>query len=199
MRKLSFAVLVLFAGAAALVGHSYAATIPGTITYPTKYVDGTDLPAANIKQFDVQVGTCATTGTSPTFGTVEGTGTIVPPATSYSVTVPRSFGDFCVRSRTVTTLGTVGDFGGAALGSKAEPKPNPPLVTVATVAYEIKLHPLEGPTLGRNVGTVPLGTPCPNPEPIVGTDFYAIPTDAVTLDKNKTPKSAVLVAKCAAG
>ena len=74
-------------------------------------------------------------------------------------------------------------------------QPNPPsgLTVVQKTAYEIKSSRWDGVILGRNVGTVPLGTACGS-EPIVGTSYYEVPRKSVTF--TKTPKSDLIVAKC---
>lgn len=75
-------------------------------------------------------------------------------------------------------------------------KPKPPvLVAVQQTVYEVQNNP-NGLRLGRNVGTVPLGTSC-GETPVVETwtgTYYEVPLDAVTL--NKMPKSAIVVVKC---
>lgn len=172
-----------------------AATIDGTFTLPTKYVDGADLPAANIKHIRVQVGTC--NGTA--FGAVEGTQLVVPPATAFAVVVPRAFGDFCVQAQTETTLGKLSDFTAAAKVTKAEPKPNPPaFVTVNVVAYEVRWHPGRGTVLGAPVGTVARGVTCG--DSVITTrgprEYREVPIDVVNL--RRLPDSAIVVAECEA-
>lgn len=197
----------VFLGALALlvlvglcVHRADAAVIDGTFAMPTKYVDGTDLPIANIKHIQVEVGTC--TSVAPAvFGTKEGEHLVAPPALTYAVTVPRAFGNFCARARTVTQLGTIGDYVGPAWVAKVEPKPNPPsLFTVATVVFEAKIHPTYGLVAGRRVGTIALGASCyadANGLPYAGADLYRVLLSAVKL--SKTPRSELLMAKCEAG
>lgn len=172
-----------------------AATIDGTFALPTKYVDGSNLPVANIKHIRVQVGTC----NGAAFGTVEGTQLVVPPATVFAVVVPRPFGEFCVQAQTETTLGTLSDFVGPARVTKVEPKPNPPtLVTVNIVAYETQWNPGRGTVIGRAVGTVALGTACGS-QRIARQgqrQFYEVPLDVV--DLSVLPASAIVVAQCEA-
>ncbi len=176
---------------------SFAATVNGTVATPTKYVDGTDLAVANIKHMQVEIGTCASLSPA-VFGTKEGEQLVIPTTSSsaWSVTVPRPFGDFCARSRTVTQLGTISDYTGAVFITKVEPKPNPPvLVVVNVVAYELNLTP-NGVKLGRAVGTVSLGTECSQAAYSTNWGIYhVVSRDAVTL--SKPPKSAEIVAQCA--
>jgi hypothetical protein len=91
----------------------------------------------------------------------------------------------------VVTTATVSSSASVTL----EQRPSPPtLVTVQVMAYEIKQHPIEGVILGRQVGTVPLGTPC-GFEPIVGLNYFEVPTTSVKFAR--APKSVVIVAACA--
>jgi hypothetical protein len=155
--------LVLLALVLFLCARADAATVTGVVTTPVNYVDGSALPLSAIKHLQVEVGTCASVGTAATFGTKEGESLVVPVGanTTYTVTSPRAFGDFCVRVRTVTTLGTVGDYTPAAYKTIAEPKPNPPMFTIATIAYELREY--SGGTLRFvQIGTVPLGVQCGN-------------------------------------
>jgi len=76
-------------------------------------------------------------------------------------------------------------------------KPNPPsgLVVTQTMVYEVKENP-NGVMLGRNVGTVPLGTACGSTVLVQNwnTLYYSVPNSAVVF--SKPPKSAVVVAVC---
>ena len=82
----------------------------------------------------------------------------------------------------------------AAVTVTTKPKP-PVLVSVQQVVYEVKENPMWGNVLGRNVGTVPLGTQCG--EAIVFTNggvYYEIPKTSVTF--TKPPKSEQVVVRC---
>ena len=167
-----------------------AASISGTFTYPTRFVDGTTLTLAQIERMRIEYGTCS----GSAFGTKTGEVIVVPPATSFSTpTLPP--GVYCLRGFTRTTA-AAGGLESAPTNVLSHTLPwSPPepgtLVTVATVAYEIQLHPVFGPRLGRNVGTVPLGTEC---GVNVTGDYYEVPLDQVTL--SKMPKSILVVARC---
>ena len=168
-----------------------AATVSGTVTHATKYEDGTDL-GANLKQTRVEVGTCTTAGA---FSTKEGEALVVPPSTAWSVTVARSWGDFCARALTETVSGLLSSYTGTVKVTKVEPKPSPPILTVATVAFEVRFDKFGGAYLARNVGTVELGVEC-GPLPLVGNAFYPIPAEEIDFDKR--PKvGARFVAQCA--
>jgi hypothetical protein len=190
MRRFS----VLAAIAVLATASANAATVNGNFTLPTKYVDGTDLPVANIKHIRIEIGTCTTAGA---FAVKEGEVLVAPPALTYSGTVARAFGKFCARGQTETTLGTLSDFTLAVSVTKDEPKPQPPALATPTVAAVFELIPdkWDGVRLGRNVGVVPAGTECdPNREPLLG--WYDVKDHSqITFTKNK-PKSEVLVAKC---
>jgi hypothetical protein len=172
---------------------AHGATVAGTLTHATKYEDGTDL-GANLKHSKVEVGNCTTQGT---FNSKEGEALVVPPATSWTVTVARAWGDFCARAVTETVSGQLSVFTGTVKVTKVEPKPRPPVLATPTVAavYELIPDKWDGVRLGRNVGTVPAGTGCdPNREPILG--WYDVKDHSqIKFTKNK-PKSDVLVAQC---
>lgn len=166
-----------------------ATDVPGTFTLPALYEDGSALPAANIKHVEVQVGTCATVGANPTFGTVEGSQLVAPPSTSFNVTVPRAFGDFCIRARTVTKLDTVGNFTNVAMRSKAEPKPNPPVLTVGTV---VRLYLRDN--LSLVAGRVDIGVECGDQ---AQGQWHAIDRSAVQLNFiGRLARDVPIVAKC---
>lgn len=172
-----------------------AATVNVSWAHPTQYVDGTPLPVADVKETRVEVGTCGPTAGS--MGTVEATRTVAGPATSTSVDVP-GFGAKCARAYTVSKYDTVSEASVVATRTYPAPNPRPPVVTIATTAYELREDRVEGVRLGRAVGTVPLGTAC-EPEPVLyagwtARPYHAIPASAVAL--TKAPKSDVLVAIC---
>ncbi len=182
-----------------------AATLDGTFTLPTQYADGvppnntgaTPLPQSSIKHIQVEVGTC--TGTPGSFGTKEGEQLVVPPVTTWIVTVPRTFGGFCARARTVTVLGTIGDYIPVpAFRTIPEPKPLPPgAFVIATIAYELRTDPSTGERYVRAVGDVPIGTACLGLAPQYGFDLFEVNRDDVHLDKG-VKRDATLVAQCAA-
>ncbi len=180
----------------ALCGAANATTLTGTFTYPTQYADvaGTPLPLSSIGHVQVEVGTC--TGTPGAFGTKEGEQLVVPPTTTWTVTVPRTFGAFCVQARTVTVLGTASDYTPPVFRTIAEPKPKPPgAFVIATIAYELRTDPSTGGRYVRNVGTIQLGKECLGLAPQYGTDFFAVNRADVRLDVG-VKKDATLVAQC---
>jgi hypothetical protein len=177
--------LVLFPAGA------FAATVNGNFTLPTKYVDGSDLPVANIKHIRIEIGTCTATNA---FAVKEGEVLVAPPALTYSGTVARAFGKFCARGQTETTLGNLSAFTLAVNVTKDEPNPQPPVLATPTVAAVFELVPdrLDGIRLGRNVGWVDAGTLCKDNEVLPG--WYEV--DGAVHFTKQNPKSAVLVTKC---
>lgn len=78
-------------------------------------------------------------------------------------------------------------------------QPKPPVLTVVSqFAYEINATG-NGPKLGRNVGTVPVGTQCLGDAVIYSgaSTYYAVPSNVVSVPPNIKPKSTILVAACA--
>lgn len=191
-RPVALALIVLVLMLAVIVHRTDAATVSGIVTHATKYEDGQDL-GANLKHTRLDVGTCTATGT---FGTKEGEAIVVPPATSWSVTVARQFGDFCARAQTETVSGLTSVLTASAKVTKVEPRPNPPVLGVVQVAaYEVLPHPIEGTRLGRNVGTVPLGTACGELVVLASSgEYFEVPRETVAF--TRVPKSAVVVARC---
>lgn len=75
-------------------------------------------------------------------------------------------------------------------------KPNPPVVTVAQTAYDLRERWFNV-SLGRPVGTIALGVPCD--ERVLskkGEHYHAVPPEQVSLYAN--PRSERLVVSCAA-
>jgi hypothetical protein len=154
------------------------------------------LSVSQIASTRVEWGSCSGTA----FGVKIAEAVVPAPATSYTVT-GLSPGTYCLRAYTRATVAAGGleSVPTAAVQKVIPfPPPNPPVfvtVTIATV-YEVLAHPIEGVRLGRNVGTVPRGTPCGD-ETIVYGDYHVVDLSAV--DLTRTPKSSVVVARCALG
>ena len=168
-----------------------AADVTVTWTHPTQNTDGTALPLASIASTRVEYGSCS----GSAFGTKAGEVTVTAPGTTATITLAPGTHCFRAYTRTVAAAGGL-ESGPSNAASKVVPfpPPNPPVITVVNiVAYEIQYHPVHGPRLGRNVGTVPLGTAC---GVAITGDYHEVPLDAVTL--SKMPKSAIVVAQCAA-
>ena len=186
------AVLVLlFSVAFCSLANAADATV--SWTYPTKNTDGSSIPASgagSIASTRVEYGSCSGTA----FGTKAGEVAVQAPSASTTITGFAAGATSCFRAFAKNTFGVESAASGVASKAFPPPTPQPPvIVTVDVVVYEIKSHPIEGPKLGRAVGTVPLGIGC-GAEPIVGVDYYEVGLDQVTL--KKMPKSAVVVAEC---
>ena len=167
-----------------------AASVTVTWTHPTQNTDGTALALANIASTRVEHGTCSGTA----FGTKAGEAVVPAPATT--TTFDLGPGTHCFRAYT-KTVAAVGGLESSPSGVASKvvpfPPPNPPVITVVNiVAYEVQTHPMWGNRLGRNVGTVPLGTECVPGEIVDG--YYEVPLDQV--DLYRMPKSPIVVAKC---
>jgi len=162
--------------------------------HPAQRVDGTALPLSEIQHTTIEWGLCSGNNFP---ATPAGTRDVAAPSTTTSVTGV-GYGTWCVRGKTVDTGGRVSDNSNVAQKIILAP-PNPPLiVTVESVAYEIKLHPVtQLASLGRQVGVIAYGVPCVD-NPMVETGrgtYYEVPADKVLLTKD--PKSSVVVARCA--
>jgi hypothetical protein len=75
------------------------------------------------------------------------------------------------------------------------PKPRPPvLLSTITVAYDITLDRRLNVKLGRQVGTLALGTLCVDPMPTNKGVYFTVDAGAVTF--TRTPRSSVVVTRC---
>jgi len=92
-------VAVILILVAVLFSVAQAADVKVSWSHPTQYTDNTPLALENIKETQVQYGTC-TTATTPTFGTLTAEQVAAAPLTTITFTavVP---GKFCFRARTV--------------------------------------------------------------------------------------------------
>lgn len=172
---------------------AFAADAQLSWTHPTQREDGTALPLAEIKETQIDWAACAAGNVFPP--TPAGTKAVAAPATSTTVT-GLTYGTWCFRARTVDTANLVSNNTGTVWRQYVAP-PKPPVLTVTNiVAYEINLTPSGLVKLGRDVGRVPLGTPC-SEDLIVANNrdtYYSVPASAVTLYRQ--PKSSALVAVC---
>lgn len=189
--KWAVAAAIVLLIAVYLPGKAFGATAEVSWTAPTEREDGTALSAGEIGGYDMEWGLCAGDKQLESLG----------PVLAHTVTLPEpSFGEWCFSVRTRDTDGLLSAFAGPVTKViKAPPKP-PELQTVVTIAYEAKIHPVQGLVAGRAVGWVPLGTACRGDEnglPFVGPDLYAIDPGAVAYTKQ--PKSELILARCAGG
>lgn len=173
-------------------GVALAADLAVTWAHPTQNTDGSAIPATGdgaLTGTRVEWGSCS----GSAFGTKAGE-LLVPHPTASASVAGLAPGTWCVRAFARNNYGQESASSAVVAKAIAAPVPKAPtLVVVNVVAYEILPHPIEGTRLGRSIGTVPLGTGCGD-EPVVGLDYHEVLREAVTL--TRTPKSAVLVAKC---
>lgn len=136
---------------------AHGGTISGSFTYPTTFTDGSTLAQSQIASVRVEYGTCAGTA----FGTELARTLVAPPATTFTFTLVPP-GTYCVRAFTVTTAAAgAQESSTSSVASKTIPfpPPNPPLLTIATTAYELRRYS-NGTLRFVQVGTVPRGAPC---------------------------------------
>lgn len=164
-----------------------AATATITWTHPTQRENGVSLALSEIKQTNIDYGICVGSALPATPQTV-----VVPaPATTTTIT-GLGYGTWCFAGQTVDT-GLLESVNSTVAQKVILAPPKPPVLgTIAITAYELN-YTGSGVRLGRNVGTVPLGTECA-PGQLVKGGYYEIPLDKVEL--SRMPKSAVVVARC---
>lgn len=166
--------------------HAQAASVTVTWTNPSTNADGSALASTAITGTRVEYGSCSGTA----FG-VKSSETITTGAVTSTV-FTLGPGTYCFRAY---TRSAAGESAASNVASKTivAPVPSPPtLVTIAVAAYDVRL---EGNTYvaWRQVGTLPTGSPCYADVP-TASGFGTVDVRAVAL--SKTPKSAVLVARC---
>jgi hypothetical protein len=134
---------------------------------------------------------------------------VLVPATTYSVTgLPVGVRYFAVKASTsagidsdlsgIANKNVVAASGSASTSVVVNTKPNPPLVTVQTTAYDLNMKGNGEVSLGRYVGNIELGVSCGDYAFVDqgGEKYYEVPTSAVDLHNKPKPKSSVLVARC---
>jgi predicted phage tail protein len=166
-----------------------AANLDLTWTYPSKNVDGTDIPATgagSIASSKVEWGTC--TGTA--FGTKAGEATVPAPTKTYSV--PNlAPGTHCARVAVTNSYGVASDFTAAVSRTVDAPKPLPPVITMATV---VRLYLRDN--LSLVAGTIALGVECGDQ---AKGEWHAVNRSAVKLNFiGRIARDIPLVAKCGA-
>lgn len=184
--------LVSFAGIA-MVRCAHAADATLTWTNATQREDGTALAAGEIKETQIDYAKC-TAGTNNFPPTRDGMTAFAWPAVTGKV-LALPYGKWCFRARHIDSTGlSSADSGTVWAVYLAPPKP-PTLLTVASLVWEMKTHPVDGPYLSRVVGTIAAGKPCHGLAPQTGFDLFAV--DRADVDLTKRPKAdAMLVAQC---
>lgn len=177
----------LFAALACLLVSVAAsgAPLPLEWAWPTKYVDGSDMPTSGPGAFEsvrIEWGTCQNLN-GDTFGTKEGEVVVAYPATTASPDATP--GIKCVRAYTKDTLGRVS--GPSNLGQYFPAAPSIVLKTTTKIAYE--LRPSGSTFAFVQVGTVPLGVKC-------GGKLAGAYAEIQGAKITKPLKGGVLAAKC---
>lgn len=147
----------LLLAACLFAGTALAATHTVTWVNPTQRTDGTSLPASSITSTKVEWGTCSGTA----FGTVIGTASTVGAATSLTYTTTGVYGNICTHAYSNTAGGTSAA-SNVAIKIVPESPPGAPVITVTTVAYELRDSWWRGPRM-VSVGTIALGSTCFSP------------------------------------
>lgn len=187
--KASYAAVGLVALLFALLlscGSARAADLAVSWTYPATNTDGSAIPASgagSISGFVLEWGTCS----GNAFGTKIGGAAPTSPATSYTVTGLQP-GTYCVRIAAVNSYAVVSAFSNVATKTITAPTPNPPVLTIATTAYELRSYS-NGTFRMVNVGSVPLNAACGVK---LAANYHAFPAANVT----KPTTGGILAAKC---
>jgi hypothetical protein len=185
--------ILLFALAFGLLTRAaHAADVTVTWTQPVTNTDGSAIPATgagSIASNRVEWGGCA----AGAFGTKAGEKVVSPAASSTTIT-NLGPGTWCFQVFARNTYGAESAASNVASKLVPVPVPNPPVVTAATLAYDLN----RWGGVGRLVGTIALGVPCGELVKVAkgGATWHAIPPETVTL--TRAPRSTTLVAKCAA-
>lgn len=187
----------LLVGLGLAIGTAHADDGTVTWTHPTQYVDNTPIPAGGIAATEIQYGKCNATRTGLLATPSPVTVSVPFPATTRVIS-GLTTAEWCFAARTTQPIGSPSDWTGY-VWKLVDIKPKPPVLSATiTLAYDTwtfggKVY------LGRNVGTVPLGTPCLEGAvvPTATRSYYEIPASAVTL--TRTPNRGKLVTQCAAG
>lgn len=188
---MSLLTVTVFAALALWVGGAFGADATLTWTAPTQNTDNSAIPATgagSLVSSRVEWGSCI----GSAFGTKAGEATVPAPAVTYTVTdlAPATW---CFQVFARNTYGRESLPSLAVSKIVLPPTPKPPVITVATLAYDLTSRG----NIGRLVGRVPLDTPCMGD--VVrkwadGSMFYEVPREAVTLTRQ--PRSTIIVAKC---
>lgn len=174
MKRYALTALLLLSGAA------YAAPLNFSWVAPTQRTDGTALPTSQIAGYKVEWGTC----NGALFGSP--LGSLIAPNTATTASSPNvSAGTYCGRVFTNATDGTVSASSNVGIKTVLPAPPNPPtLVTVTTVAYELRDSWWRSPRMVK-VGWLPVGSACDERWSRNGSYATVDPDSVVTTRKYK--------------
>jgi len=193
-----------FTGLAATATYTLTCSAAGgwadlTWTPPTQNTDGT--PLTDLADYRVAYGTTptnlATTVTVPVPASGYGVTGLAAGPWYFTVSACNVPGVCSIPAGPVTkTVAVPAGVATATVTINTVPKPPTGLVVTQSMAYEIKDNP-NGVMLGRNVGTVPLGTACGDAVVVQswGANYHSVPRASVIF--SKAPKSVTVVAVCA--
>lgn len=186
MRTLIAILILSIAG----VGQSVAESLDVSWTHPDQREDGSALPLEEIAGYEIDWGLCSAAAKTESVGPVQ----------AHTIPLPEpAFGEWCVSMRTVDSFGLKSATIGPVIKKVIAPPKPPALLTVESVVYDVRIHPVQGLVAHRAVGWVPLGAECyagPDGFAFIGDDLYGIDPSMVAF--SKPPKSDLIVARCAA-
>ncbi len=186
MNKFGFFFLSVLAGFA--TAPAVAATLTVSWTNPVTNTDGSAIPASGAGSLTgtrAQYGTCSGTA----FGTMIAEQVVAAPATSASWSSVGP-GTYCARGFARNTYGAESVASNVASRVIPVPVPEPPVVTIATTAWEVRVKP--GGIRLVEAGTIALGTLC---EAQASGDLWFVAAADVVL--RASYKGGALVARCA--
>ena len=188
--KMMLPVLLLASGTAV------AATVTVSWNLPSQNEDGSPIPATgsgSLAQTRVEYGSCTATGG---FGIAENSVVVPYPGTSTTIDGFVGGETVCFRATVKNNLGVESSYSATVSKTFDAPKPKPPvLISTITLAYEVSPNRDGSLRLGRDVGTIELGTECLDGQ--IGTNkgiYYQVSNDKVALYRK--PRSQLLVTKC---
>lgn len=165
-----------------------------TWTNPTQRENGDPLPIAELKEIQIDYGKCLAGNIFPSVP--DGTKAFAAPATTGVIT-GLAYGTWCFRARAVDTASQASVNTGTVWKQYLAPPKPPTILTVASLVWEMKIHPVDGPYLARVVGHVDAGKPCLGLAPQYGFDLFAVDRADVTLERG-VKQDSTLVAQCEA-
>lgn len=174
---------------------AWAASATLTWTLPTQNTDNSPIPASGngaLAQSRVEYGPCTTGGG---LASVENSVTVPVPSTTAIINSFVGGETVCFRVRVKNNLGVESEPSNVVSKTFDAPKPRPPvLLSAVTVAYDLTLDRQQRLKLGRQVGTIELGTPCGDPYPTNKGVYFSVDPAAVTF--TRTARASVIVTRC---
>lgn len=174
---------------------AWTASATLTWTMPTQNVDGSSIPASGdgaLAQSRVEYGPC---GTSGGLASVEASVTVPAPTTTATINSFVGGETVCFRVRVKNNLGVESEPSNVVSKTFDAPKPRPPiLLSAVTVVYDMTLDRQQRLRLGRQVGTIELGTLCGDPYPTNKGVYFSV--DPAAVEFTRAARSSVVVTRC---